>query len=655
MTISRHSLSTLLAFLLACGVPLHGFSLNDPPGPQFTQVQKDAQKAAGAALKGEITTAFNRGDASYAIPPGDYRFGAEVWGPQGPIYPMELKGMQRDSIHPFTIFAAGVTFWFDLPDDQTPTAHFAFGIVDCSHILIDGLTIDRGTRGNLEGKITQIDYTHNRMEISASEGSFFPKSFNNELEQRLLPFKANGNFCAPLYALQSGGQSLSYTLSAGTQAGRYWVTMKNTNLLNLTRDQNWKRAYGDQGTLSVDDGLSLIYTTTMAVSIVNSNHVTLRNLRNYIAKGGLSESGGYGGHLWKNCYFGPRPGTNQWQGGDGFMCNATGVGSILDSCEILNATDDAYNVHGYWGYIRSVSGNSVTYSSGVPSDLATGDTGHFFEYNNGAFLGSAKVVSKNGNAVLFDKVASNFAGGITVWPQHECTGWVVKNCSIHDCYQRVFLEGGSGTFSGNRLARNGSNVSIYSDVHSGNEGALYRSITISNNIFTDVAPAPHFSVIEAGFNSGNTATGKAFSRISISENTFNNASERAISISLADTVSINNNTINNPFSYTSIAKPGDARYYQPVQLASCTKMKIFCNQLIDPAGNTKVNAVTQSNLVGMNGDITGLDISACTDVILERPMGRIKPSYEARYDLRGRNIPRSNGLPSLKGLRFWFP
>jgi hypothetical protein len=643
MAISSHSLSIVSAFLFACGVSLHGFSLDDPPGPQFTQTQKDAQIMAGVYIKGEIAKAFNSGNSSFAIPPGDYRFGAEVWGPQGPVHPMELRGMQRDAMHPFTIMAAGVTFWFDLPDDQAPTAHFAFGIVDCSHIIIDGLTIDRGTRGNLEGKIAQIDFANNRIEIIASEGSIVPKTFNNGLEQRLLPFKANGNFCAPLYALQSGGQSLSYALSAGTEAGRYWVTMRNTNLLSLIRDQNWVRAYGDPGILRAGDGLSLIYTTTVAISIVNSAHVTLRNLKNHIAKGGPSESGGYGGHLWKSCYFGPRPGTNQWQGGDGFMCKATRVGSILDDCEILNTTDDAYNVHGYWGYIGSVSGSGVIYSSGVPSDLAAGDTGRFFDYNSGAFLGGAKVVSRNGNTVIFDKAASDFSGGITVWPQHECAGWTVKNCFIHDCYQRVFLQGGTGAFSGNRLARNGSNVSIYSAVRSGNEGALYRSISITGNFFTDVAPAPHFSVIEAGFNAGKTAVGKAFSRISISGNTFNNASERAISVSLADTVSIDDNTINNPFAYTAMAKPGDVRYYQPVQLASCAKMKVSCNRLNDPAGYAKVSAATRSALVGVNGDVAGLDLSPCTNSVPERPIVRPQPSEKTRHDLRGRIIPRLNG------------
>jgi hypothetical protein len=365
----------------------------------------------------------------------------------------------------------------------------------------------------------------------------------------------------------------------------------------------------------------------------------MRNLKDYIAKGGPSESGGYGGHVWKNCYFGPRPGTNQWQGGDGFMCKSTRVGSILDECEIRNSTDDAYNVHGYWGYIQSVSGNGVTYSSGVPSGLAAGDSGRFFDYDNGALLGGAKVVSKNGNTVLFDRAVSYFARGITVWPQHECAGWVVKNSSIHDCYQRVFLQGGSGTFSGNRLERNGSGISIYSNVRSGNEGALSRSISIADNVFTGVAPAPHFSVIEADFTAGKTATGKAFSRISISGNTFNNPSERAISVNLADTVSIVDNTINNPFAYTATARPGDGRYSQPIHLASCAKMGLSCNRLTDPAGYAKMHAISRSTLVGVDGDAAGLDLSPCTISVQDRPMVRPKPSADARHDLRGRILP----------------
>ena len=52
------------------------------------------------------------------------------------------------------------------------------------------------------------------------------------------------------------------------------------------------------------------------------------------AKAWGAERDGDGAHVWRNCYFGPRPGTSQWQGGEGFMFNATRHGTTLDGVTI---------------------------------------------------------------------------------------------------------------------------------------------------------------------------------------------------------------------------------------------------------------------------------------------------------------------------------
>ena len=157
------------------------------------------------------------------IPAGNYRFGQETWGPDGAISPLEFAGLVRPAEHPLTIDATGATFWFDLADDQAPTAHFCVGFRNCSNIVFKGATIDRGARGHVEGRITRIDFAHNRIEIELSPGIAVPAKFSGGLEQRVLPFKADGRFCAPLYALQDGGVHLKYkgiTPSAASGHGR---------------------------------------------------------------------------------------------------------------------------------------------------------------------------------------------------------------------------------------------------------------------------------------------------------------------------------------------------------------------------------------------------------------------------------------------------
>lgn len=55
----------------------------------------------------------------------------------------------------------------------------------------------------------------------------------------------------------------------------------------------------------------------------------------YVAKGGPSESGGDGTHLWKDCYFGPRPGvTGVERRQSGFLCRSTRHGCTLDNVTI---------------------------------------------------------------------------------------------------------------------------------------------------------------------------------------------------------------------------------------------------------------------------------------------------------------------------------
>jgi len=70
--------------------------------------------------------------------------------------------------------------------------------------------IDRATRGHVEGRITRIDFANDRIELQLSPGITVPAVFNDKLEQRVIPFKAGGTFCAPLYALHAGGVHLKY-------------------------------------------------------------------------------------------------------------------------------------------------------------------------------------------------------------------------------------------------------------------------------------------------------------------------------------------------------------------------------------------------------------------------------------------------------------
>lgn len=529
---SRCNHMLLAALLLALAVTYAAeFSFDDPPGPQFTDEQKQTQREAGARVVPRVIEAFRSGAGSVRIPAGDCRFGKERWGRDGVVYPLEFADLQRDDAHPFTIDATGATFWFDLPDDQAPTCHFCVGFKNCRNIVFKGATIDRATRGHVEGRITQLDFAGNRIELQLSPGITVPATFSDKLEQRVVPFKADGTFCVPLYALQRGGVHLKYKhISQPAADGRCWVTMQTAKLLDLIRNT---------GVLGVDDGLSCIYTVTSAIELVRSAMLTMDGVRVYAAKAWGAERGGYGAHVWKNCYFGPRPGTSQWQGGEGFMFNATRHGTTLDNVTIRHTTDDTANFHGYWSPVVSVADNCVTFGKNgetrraLPRDLNVGDGVIFFDRNTGAELGCAKVTAIAGDTVTLDKPAAPFADALAEWPDHECVGWLVQNCDWRDNYQRLLIQSGPGTVRNCRFTRWGSAIELNS-VFPYVEGGVPRDIRIENNVFTDVGIAEH----TATFQRGQSPT---FRNITIIGNTFNWPAGRAIKLNhAADSVVTNN-------------------------------------------------------------------------------------------------------------------
>jgi len=529
------------AVLRAAELP---FRFDSPAGPQFTDEQKQRQREAGERVVPLVLDAHRSGAAVVCIPPGDYRFGQERWGRDGVIYPLEFSGLQRDDVHPFTIDATDATFWFDLPDDQAPTCHFCVGFKDCRNLTLRGATIDRATRGHVEGRITHLDFAGNRLELQLSPGITVPTAFNDKLEQRVVPFQADGAFCVPLYALQRGGVHLKYkNISAADADGRCWVTMQTSRLLDTIRAT---------GVLGVGDGLSCVYTVTSSIELVHSAQLTMDGLRTYAAKAWGAERGGDGRHVWKNCYFGPRPGTSQWQGGEGFMFNATRHGTTLDNVTIRHTTDDTANFHGYWSPVASVSGLRVTFGQNaetrraLPHGLAVGDGVIFFDRNSGAELGRAQVTALDGDTVTLDQPAAAFADALAEWPDHECAGWLIQNCDWHDNYQRLLIQSGPGTVRNCRFTRWGSSIELNS-VFPYVEGGVPRGIRIENNVLTDVGITVYSHTFQRD-------KAPKFHDITITGNTFNWPAQRAIALEHAGDAVIASNT------FDARTDPGQTRH-----------------------------------------------------------------------------------------------
>lgn len=580
------------------------FSFDAPAGPQFTEAEQAAQRKRGGELMPLIKTAFESGSSEVRIPPADYRFGEESYQGAKVIFPLGFENMQRDPKHPFIIDARGSTFWFDLGDKQMPPGHRCVGFRNCRNIVLRGAVLDRGTRGCIEGRITHIDREGNRFEIQPSPGIVVPSSYKGGDEQRLFPFKSDGRFCAPLYDLQPGIRKLRYKDIIPSTDGRYWINMEDPDLVERIHDANWEQAYGELGMLRVGDGLSCLYTSAGAIVVEDSANITLHGVSVYVAKGGPSESGGDGAHLWKDCYFGPRPGTCQWKGADGFLCRSTRYGSTFDHVTIRHSADDLQNFHGIWGKVKSVSGNQVTLETNASlrptlGNARPGDCLRFIHRKTGVLLGEAKLSALKEFQLTLDQDATRFAEGQIEWLDHECAGWVVQNCVWEDNFQRLLIMSGPGIVRGCTFTRMGSNISLNTGM--GLVGGIPSDITIVANQFTDINPRPHGSAIEArAHNAQGQDKVPPIERLAISGNTFIRSGGSAINVVGIKKSLIENNRIESPVRATVIAKPKDEPDRQAILLRHSSAVKINGNTLHDSEGYTQADAISQSPLLGLD-------------------------------------------------------
>jgi len=500
------------------------FRFDAPPRPSFSEEEKRRQRALGDTLLPRVRAAHASGAAELRIPPGHYRFASAAEQGGKAEYALLFDGLKRADDQPFVIDATGATLWFDLPDTQMPPGHRCVGFRDCRNLVLRGATLARSTPGQIEGRITRIDRANQRFEIEPSPGVTVPRKFNGSDEQRVIPFKSDGRFCAPLYDLQPGIRKLRYSGITPSANGRYWVAMRDPDLLERIHDPEWRDRFGDLGVLRVGDGLCCLYVTGASITLENSANLTMHGLQVHVDKGGPVEIGGDGAHLWKDCYFGPQPGTCQWKGADGFLSRSLRHGSTFDHVTIRHAADDLANFHGIWGKVAKVSGNSLTFARDASlrptlDNARPGDRLRFIHRETGEFLGEAKLVALKEFTVTLDRDAAPFAKGQASWPEHECAGWTVQNCLWEDNFQRLLVMAGPGTVRGNTFARWGGGIVLNTGM--GTVGGIPSDITIEGNTFTDVAPRPKGRAIEARAHNARGRDGiPPIERLVIAGNTF---------------------------------------------------------------------------------------------------------------------------------------
>ena len=516
------------------------YSADNPPGPSFTTEERERQYAEGAKVVAGIRAAFEAGQESYVIPPGDYRFDSAHRQMGGRSF--ALQGMHGKPEKPFRILGYGATFWFALSAHPAPHHHQMIKVVDCSHLSLEGLTVDSDPRGSMDARITAFDFEGNRIQVKPVAGTRLLERMPAS-EGRFIPFKADGRHVAALYQIDEGwGPGNMFTRQMEkTPEGLYWFTLKNRKLLEAIRNDAWKTTYGSAGTLEVGDMLGFIYSSSAAIVLDDCRQMVVRDGRFFAAKAGMEESNGHGGHRWINCHFMARPGTNNLLGGDGTMMNAGMHGSVMEHCVIQRTTDDAFNNHGYWKHAASVAERSITFREGLPKALAAGHLAEAFETRTDAYLARLTVESVDGKTVRFrEPIGEKFAKAAVMFPAFQNAGWVIRDSIFCDSYQRVLLGCGPGLFEGNRLERVGAGLTLGNGRPVDIEGGEPHGVVIRGNVFLDSGSSPALRAIRVH------GTGAPIRGLRIYDNLFVGTGSGAVSVDNAEAPQLRDNIAINP-------------------------------------------------------------------------------------------------------------
>ncbi|MGB8166520.1 MAG: right-handed parallel beta-helix repeat-containing protein [Chthoniobacteraceae bacterium] len=120
----------------------------DAPNASFTSEQKQAQRAAGDKVQADLVAALERGDKTFAIAPGDYRF-AKPWPGSS------FSTFRFANVSGFTLDGHGARFFFESPTDGPVTGGFV--LAGCRDVTIRNLTLDWDPLPFTQGTVTAAD------------------------------------------------------------------------------------------------------------------------------------------------------------------------------------------------------------------------------------------------------------------------------------------------------------------------------------------------------------------------------------------------------------------------------------------------------------------------------------------------------------------
>jgi hypothetical protein len=268
--------------------------------------------------------------------------------------------------------------------------------------------------------------------------------------------------------------------------------------------------------------------------------------------------------------------------------------------------DDTLNIHGSFGRVVKAQDERRFFLEGA---YAVGDTIEFRDQRSVALLGTATVLGvtpvSDGPTVKigekFTAVGNNLVEldkPLTLEPlslvvmdgKRSAAGFVLRNCWLHDDFQRTLINGSPGGLIENNTFQNlGHGITVMFETWGPwMEGPFARNLVVRNNRFLDFSPngtAISVSMQPPGGGSGaRRFQAMPVTNMTIEGNYFGRTSVPPLSIHNVDGLKIHSNNLDFPADFPAATGLANRSPFNWLYLQDCNDV-VFSENFV-PSGNT---------------------------------------------------------------------
>jgi hypothetical protein len=502
--------------------------------PTWNEDEKKLLRKKGQDILQAIRDASAAKKQTITIPPGAYLFHAD-WSRASTL--ADLKDLE--------IIARGVTFWF-----EPPMVH---GLLfeRCRNVTVRGLTIDFTIPCWFQATVTAIDLEQKTLRAELMPG-YPPRNATGLSESK-------GDRAFMFYDRQ--GRFINH---------RHTPTKWQLDADGKTLVCRPGRS-GIPKALKPGDYVVGTIRTGAALRSRKCERMRFEDVNIWSSPGmAVYEGGGKGGHVYQRVRATRRPHTNRLQafGADIFHLAGTDNGPKLERCELAYGADDNLNIHGSFGRVVKKVDRRRYYLDGI---YEVGDAIEVRDGKSVDLLGLATVVSVKATPdgpsvainekykaegrylVELDKALDLPPLSLVVLDgKRSADGFVLRNCWLHDNFQRTLINGSpNGLIENNTLQNVGMGICIQFETWGPwMEGPFARNLVIRNNRFIDASPvgaAINVSMHPAGGGSNVRRFGaKPVTNMTITGNYFGRTAGIPIYVHNVDGLKIRGNSVDHP-------------------------------------------------------------------------------------------------------------